>query len=180
MAACPFASSGARSTLTRQCHMWCRWHCQPAPAQGAPAQGGDPASTETSHRGRATEPRTSDRKPATAWEGRRRSSARRSSRSPPTSRSGVRERTTCTSTSGGARTCVLLPMYAFPGNPKAIWLTEALPAPLTNSYAPDEFICPITHEVMVDAVWAICCATPLVRAPPLAPSRAGLQRRPAP
>ena len=43
-------------------------------------------------------------------------------------------------------------MYAFPGNPKAIWLTEALPAPLTNSYAPDEFICPITHEVMVDAV----------------------------
>ena len=97
MAACPFASSGARSTLTRQCHMWCRWHCQPAPAQGAPAQGGDPASTETSHRGRATEPRTSDRKPATAWEGRRRSSARRSSRSPPTSRSGVRERTICTS-----------------------------------------------------------------------------------
>ena len=47
-------------------------------------------------------------------------------------------------------------MYAFPGNPKAIWLTEALPAPLTNSYAPGEFICPITHEVMVDAVWAIC------------------------
>ena len=55
-------------------------------------------------------------------------------------------------TSGSARTCVLLQVYAFPGIPKAIWLTEALPAPLTNSYAPDEFICPITHEVMVDAV----------------------------
>ena len=36
-------------------------------------------------------------------------------------------------TSGGAGTCVLLQVYAFPGIPKAIWLTEALPAPRQRS-----------------------------------------------